>query len=493
MARREPTSPMPWRKMIVDPSAPYATRVRQALSDGGLRTALDRATARLGRQRVRAMAAVDGPRLRDAARAARERAITQLPNLLEQLERKLLGNGCEVHWAADAEEASDVICSIARGTGARLAVKSKSMVTEEIGLNGALERAGVQVVETDLGEYIIQLANEPPSHIIAPVIHKRVEDVSALFQRELGMAPTTDPAAMCATARAELRDRFLKADLGISGCNFAIAETGTVCIVTNEGNGRMVTSMPPVYVAVMGIEKVVATVEDAVLLWQAASRSATGQDVSVYFSMSSGPRRAGHADGPKEMHVVLLDNGRSRVLERGYAEALLCIRCGACLNACPVYREIGGHAYGETAYNGPIGAVITPLLSRDVSKAKALPFASTLCGACRDVCPVKIDLPQLLLDLRRDVVEQGTDSAVERLAIRGFARAMGRLSRYRRATRLARVVTRILGRAGRSSLAWLPPPLGAWTRTRDFPAFPARSFRDVWRDRSARKRDGSAQ
>ncbi len=468
--------------MAVDVHAAYRVRVRQALDDDALRTALDRATERLSEHRAEAMAAVDSPRLRDEAQAARAYAVQHLPELLAALERNLLANGCHVHWARNAAEARQVVCEIAARHAVRHVVKSKSMVTEEIGLNAALERSGIEVVETDLGEYIVQLANETPSHILAPVIHKRAEDVSELLQRRLGMPPTQDPADMCAAARRELRGEFLRADMGISGCNFAIADTGTICIVTNEGNGRMVTSMPPVYVAVAGIEKVVATVEHAVLLWQAASRSATGQAVSVYFTLSSGPRRPGQPDGPEEMHVVLLDNGRSRMLQRGYGEALRCIRCGACLNACPVYREIGGHAYGDTAYNGPIGAVITPLLAEDMASARELPYASSLCGICRDVCPVKIDIPRLLLDLRSELVARKIPPVSERAVARAFASAMQSARRYGAVRRTARWLARLFG--GRDGyLPKLPPPLGRWTRTRDFPLPAAQGFAELWDER----------
>ncbi len=470
--------------MTVDVGAPYRQRLEQALGDEAQRTAIERATARLSDQRTKALAAVDNPRLRDEARAIRQSAIQDLPSLLEELEANLTVNGCQVHWARNAAEATGIVQEIADRSGTRRVVKSKSMVTEEIGLNEALENTGIDVVETDLGEYIVQLANEPPSHIIAPVIHKRVEDISELFQRELGMPPTDDPAVMCAAARQRLRREFLGADMGISGCNFAIAETGTLCIITNEGNGRMVTSMPRVYVAVAGIEKVVQTVEDAVLLWQAASRNATGQNVSVYFSMSSGPRRPGHADGPEEMHVVLLDNGRCRMLERGYGDAALCIRCGACINACPVYREIGGHAYGRTPYNGPIGAVITPLLADDPTSYRELPYASSLCGVCRDVCPVKIDLPRLLLDLRSDMTESGSTPKLERIAIRAYTRSMESPTRFRRLQRLARMARR---------LPVLPPPLSRWARTRELPRVPDKSFQQLWSDQRETDRGGSGE
>jgi L-lactate dehydrogenase complex protein LldF len=468
------TAPTRESTMTVDVRAPYSVRVKQALEDENLRTALDRATERLSEHREQAMAAIDEPRLRDEARAVRQFAIEHLPDLLEELERNLLANGCHVHWARDASEAIGAVLEIARLRQVRDVVKSKSMVTEEIGLNEALERSGVDVVETDLGEFIVQLAGEPPSHITAPVIHKRAEDISELFQKKLDMPPTTDPAEMCAAARQELRNEFLLADMGISGGNFAIAETGTICIITNEGNGRMVTSMPRIYVAIVGIEKVVRSVEDAVLLWQAASRSATGQNVSVYFSMSSGPRRNSHPDGPTEMHVILLDNGRSRMIERGYGDAALCIRCGACANVCPVYREIGGHAYGQTAYSGPIGAIVTPLLEYDVTFARELPFASSLCGACRDVCPVKIDLPRLLLDLRSDIVDRGAAPLHERMAARAYASAMRKPGRYSRAVRLARRFAR---------LPLLPTPTNVWKRTRNLPRFAAKTFRELWAER----------
>ncbi len=470
--------------MTVDANAPYTARVRQALTDDSLRIALERATSRLSGKRAQALALIDAARLREEARAVRETAVANLPDLLEELEANLTTNGCQVHWAADGKEANEIVERIARQHGASRVVKSKSMVTEEIRLNDALVHAGLKVVETDLGEYIAQLANEPPSHITAPVVHKRAEDIGELFHRELGTEPTADPAKICAAARQRLRDEFLRADVGISGCNFAIAETGTVCIITNEGNGRMVSTMPPVYIAVMGIEKVVPRVEDAILLWQAVARNATGQNASVYFSMSSGPRRPGQADGPDEMHVVLLDNGRSRILERGYADVLLCVRCGACLNACPVYREIGGHAYGATAYSGPIGAVITPLLSNSPTSVKELPFASSLCGVCRDVCPVKIDLPRLLLDLRSEMTRKRSSPMWERLAIRTYTHVVGRSSRFRRLSRIIRSLARWLPSNDTGKITRLPPPLHEWTRSRLFPPPPLKTFRELWDERN---------
>jgi L-lactate dehydrogenase complex protein LldF len=470
--------------MAVDAAAPYRTRVRQALADDGMRAALDRATEHLRERRDRAIAEVDERRFRDEAGAVRRYAIQHLPDLLEQLEGNLIANGCQVHWARDAAEALGVVLEIAREHRVEDVVKSKSMVTEEIGLNDALERSGINVVETDLGEFIVQLAGEPPSHILAPVIHKRVEDIAEVLHDELDIPHTTDPEELCAAARRELRNEFLVADMGISGCNFAIAETGTICIITNEGNGRMVTSLPRVYVAIAGIEKVVCSAEDAVLLWQAASRNATGQNVSVYLSMSSGPRRRGETDGPDEMHVILLDNGRSRILERGYGDAALCIRCGACIDVCPVYREIGGHAYGRTPYSGPIGAVLTPLLDYDIRAARDLPFASSLCGACRDVCPVRIDLPRLLLDLRSVVVQRNASPVGERIALRAYSAVMRRPAPYRALARLLALL---------GPLAGLLPPLSTWRRSRSLPRFAAKRFGALWRQPEREHEEGAAE
>jgi L-lactate dehydrogenase complex protein LldF len=371
-------------------------------------------------------------------------------------------------------------------------VKAKSMATEETHLNTALEQGGMKVVETDLGEYIIQLAGEPPSHIIAPVVHKRLEDIAELFTRELDLPPTLDPQVICAAARTLLRREFLAADMGISGCNFAIAETGTVCIVTNEGNGRMTSSLPRVYVVVMGLEKIVPTMEDAFLQYQALCRSATGQQCSVYLSMTSGPRKPGDVEGPAEFHVILMDNGRLDMLAKGYGEALCCIRCGACLNVCPVYREIGGHAYGST-YSGPIGAVISPLLHTKVTEQEQLPFASTLCGACRDACPVKIDLPQLLLDLRRDVVEEKA-GWFDHTAIRGFANTMQSRAAYETAGKVASLATNVVAGFGGGNIKFMPGPLAGWTDSRNFPPFARRSFREQWSERQRqRKKISGAQ
>ncbi|MCB0185807.1 MAG: lactate utilization protein, partial [Caldilineaceae bacterium] len=322
--------------------------------------------------------------------------------------------------------------------------------------------------------------------IVAPVIHRRLEDISAIMQRTLDMPPTFDPEVMCALARAKLRQEFLTAEMGVSGCNFAIAETGTICIVTNEGNGRFTSTMPRLYVALMGIEKLVPTVEDAFLQYQALCRSTSGQQTSGYLSMTSGPRKVGDRDGPEEFHVVLLDNGRSRMLADGYGEALMCIRCGACLNTCPVYREVGGHAYGST-YSGPIGSVISPLLAMEVTGADKLPHASSLCGACRDACPVKIDLPRLLLSLRRDQVRAGDAPLFDTMAMKSFVHTMRSRSRYESAGKLASIGSNTMATFSSGNMKFLPPPLSAWTASRDFPPFARRSFRELWRERRSRR------
>jgi L-lactate dehydrogenase complex protein LldF len=336
--------------------------------------------------------------LRLGARRIRQDAIRRLPDLLNMLADAVEANGGRVFFAADGREACSHIVGLARERGAKRLVKSKSMVTEEIGLNRALESAGFQITETDLGEWIVQLAGETPSHIVAPAIHLTRGQVAALFEEAGGTPLSDDPEDLCAFARERLRSEFLAADIGISGCNFAVAETGTLCLVTNEGNGRMVTSVPRIHIAVMGMERVVATWEELDLFLALLARSATGQQLSAYTTLCSGQRRSGEVDGPEEFHLVIVDNGRSSLLGTPFQEMLDCIRCGSCLNVCPVYRQIGGHAY-DAVYPGPMGAVLTPLL--EGTPACELSQASTLCGACYQACPVMIPLQDLLLALRR--------------------------------------------------------------------------------------------
>ncbi|HWQ12438.1 MAG TPA: LutB/LldF family L-lactate oxidation iron-sulfur protein [Roseiflexaceae bacterium] len=471
--------------MTPQPVAFYE-RVEDALRDPSLQTALGRATTRFVANRASALAQVsDFETLREQARAIRAGALARLDELLARLAENVERRGGHVCWAEDGEQARRYILELARDRGVRVVVKSKSMASEEIHLNQALEGAGLEVVETDLGEYIIQLSGDTPSHIIAPAIHMTREQVRDLFERRLGMPPTDDIPTMTATARAALRQRFLQADMGISGVNFGVADEGAICIVENEGNARLTTTAPRIHVAVMGIERVCERLEDLGVLLQVLARSATGQRLSVYTSVLSGPRRPGEADGPEEFHLVLLDNGRSRIIGGDYAEALMCIRCGACLNACPVYQSIGGHAYGGV-YSGPIGAVLTPLLQPDLPDVHKLPHASSLCGACQWACPVRIAIPDLLLRLRADAVKKGKYEWFEPLAMLGYRQAMGSPALYALGGRLASIGTRIMGGpSGR--IGWLPPPLDQWTKERDFPAFAAKSFHQIWEERQREK------
>lgn len=380
----------------------FRQNTEDACRNGTLRAVLDHATRYFQSKRAAALAVFDGREEHFArARAARLTALSRLPELLEQLEQNASAAGVHVHWAVDAAEASALISGIARENNVRVVVKGKSMITEEIGLNAALQNAGAEVWETDLGEFIVQLAGEAPSHIIAPAIHKSRAEVAELFLEKLGLEGQSIPE-LTLLARQALREKFLTADMGVTGVNMAVAKSGSVILVENEGNIRMSTTCPPLHVAVMSLEKVVATLEDAADVLRALPRSATGQRMSSYVSVLTGPRKAGEADGAKEMHLVILDNGRSKILaDPILAEALLCFRCGACVNACPVYQTVGGHAYGWI-YSGPIGAVLNSLLlppddSRDT------PYGCTLCGACAQACPLGIDHPKMLLALRQQL------------------------------------------------------------------------------------------
>lgn len=463
-------------------SISFYERVDDALHDDTLKTALTRATTRFIGNRAAAVGALPAAEsLRDQARAIRAHALANLDTLLVRLAANVEARGGHVCWASDGEEARRYIADLAQARGVRTIVKSKSMASEEIHLNQALEAGGFQVVETDLGEYMIQLSGETPSHIIAPAIHMTRERVSELFNQHLGMPPTDDIPTMTKVARRALRQRFLEADMGISGVNFGVADSGAVVIVENEGNARLSTTVPRIHVAIMGIERIVEKLDDLGVMLQVLARSATGQKLSVYTSIIGGPARPGEPDGPEEFHLVLLDNGRSQILGGQYAESLLCIRCGACLNACPVYQAIGGHAYGGV-YSGPIGAILTPLLQPDLPDAHLLPQASSLCGACQEVCPVRIAIPDLLLRLRADAVRAGKSHPAERAAMRGYTTVMRNPMLYRASGNAARVGSRLLGRKGR--IRRLPPPLNLWTRGRDFPMPQGRqSFGEWWEER----------
>jgi len=461
----------------------FVPAAQAALSDPALRAAVKRATDTAAKKRLVTMfwaGRAHGEALRQQAAQARRRALRDLPALLEQAEAAMTANGIQVLWAADGDEVRRLVLDIAARHDVRRAVKSKSMVSEEVALNHALQAHDIDVLETDLGEFIVQLSDETPSHIVTPVIHKSKETIRDLFVRELDMPPTDDAEAMTQFARGHLRRAFLEADMGISGGNFIIAETGALCLVTNEGNGRMVTALPRVHVALVGIEKVIATVEDYATLTQILPRSSTGQTMTVYTQMIHGPRGADD-DGPEHVYVILVDNGRSDIYATGYAEALACIRCGACLNACPVYEATGGHAYGWV-YSGPIGAVITPLLT-GLENASPLPHASSLCGLCKEVCPVDIDLPRMLLDLRHDLDETGHTPPVWKGGMRGFGIVAG-------SPRLFELAERAAGLGGRflPPRPPLPPPLNGWTNVRDLPAIPPKSFRRLWAERQKAKK-----
>jgi L-lactate dehydrogenase complex protein LldF len=448
-------------------SETFKENAKAALADVQLRGALKNATSLFGERRKQAAASLPNwEDLRSQARAIKDEVLLHLDRYLEEFVHNAESRGAQIHWARDGAEANAIICGLATERNARIVVKSKSMTTEETHLNDALEAAGLQVVETDLGEYIIQLAHEPPSHIIAPAIHKNRRQIGELFTAELGMAPTDDVDQMTSIARATLRDRFAAADIGISGVNFAIAETGTIVIVENEGNIRLTTSLPRVHIAVMGIEKVLPRFDDLDVFLKLLPRSGTGQRLTTYQSFITGTKPRPEDEGPEELHIVLLDNGRSRMLAHPVTrQSLACIRCGACLNSCPVYQQVGGHAYGSV-YPGPIGAVITPQLM-GIEKAAQLPYASSLCGACREVCPVKIDIPQLLLHLRGEISPR-KGSVSERLAFKLWARVMTSPSLYKLSSVAGRVLQRVM------------PISRAWTNGRDLRPIESKSFHELW-------------
>ncbi len=458
----------------------FYDRVEDALNKPIQRGAFDRATQRLQGGRLSAFAAFAiGDETRDRARLIRAHTISQLDTYLAQFAASVERVGGVVHWANDAHEAVKIVREIAASNAVKTVVKSKSMLSEEIHLNHALEQGGIEVVESDLGEYIIQLAGETPSHIIAPVIHRIKGQVAEVLHDKVGMPMTDDVAEMNAFVRGKLRRVFLTADMGISGVNFGVAQTGTIVTVTNEGNGRMTTTMPRIHVAMMGIERLVPTLDDLSVMLQVLARSATGQKLSVYSNLITGARRAGEHDGPEQLHVVLVDNGRSKLLVGECAEMLYCIRCGACLNACPVYKQIGGHAYGGV-YTGPMGAVLTPLLN-GISEWSDLPHASSLCGACRDACPVRIDLPRMLLELRNEGNKAGKTPTWITLGVRAFKTAAVSPTLFKMGARMARLGTSLIARHG-----WinkLPAPLKGWTQSRDFPSFAPKTFSEMMRDR----------
>ena len=423
--------------------------------------------------------------LRERGRAIKAHTIENLDYYLEMVERNVTRAGGKVFFAKDAAAVQQYVVDLARAKGVKMVIKSKSMVSEEVDINHRLIEEGIEPVETDLGEYIIQLADETPYHIIAPAIHKSREDVSELFQQKLNTPHYEEIEDLAGEARRQLREKFIRADMGMTGANFVVAETGTLTLVTNEGNGRMCTSMPRIHVAVAGMEKIVPSMEDLGIFLRLLIRSATGQRISSYVTTVTGPRRSDDEDGPEEFHLIIVDNGRSKLLADPHLrESLYCLRCGACMNTCPVYRKVGGHAYGWV-YPGPIGAVISPVMT-SISGAKDLPYASSLCGACREVCPVKINLPRMLLHLRKELAEGETypsersAPAVERLAMKGWRLGMSNPLFLGIANRIGRLLQKPLVRDGR--ITRLPLALSGWTRYRWLPAIASRPFRKRWRD-----------
>jgi L-lactate dehydrogenase complex protein LldF len=457
------------------PGTTLRQRTADAVADDRLGTNVARAVDRFASHRTAGLAELDdSDGLRRAARAVKQQVLADLPALLERFADQVIARGGNVCWAPTAADARRYIVDVVEAAGATRVAKSKSMATEEIDLNPALEAAGTQVVETDLGEWIIQLAGETPSHIIAPALHKDRHQIKDLFVDVAAAPPAidTEPTELIRFARQQLRQVFLNADVGITGANIAVADTGSIVLVTNEGNGRLVTALPRTHVVVLGMERLAADWSQADLLLALLARSATGQRLSSYTSVVTGPRGPGEIDGPDELHVVILDNGRSDLLAGEYHEMLGCIRCGACLNVCPVYRQTGGHAYGWV-YPGPMGAVLTPLLAGEAPEAAELADASTLCGACMDACPVQIPLQDMLLSLRRATA--GDAGRGQKAAWRAWSGAWSDARSYSATTRAA-----TWGRWA-SDLAGRLPVGRAWAEGRAVPRPADERFRDRWR------------
>lgn len=476
-------------------SVEFDRKIHKTLADANLLLASYVATGRLLSQRREAVsprALPEYEELRDQASRLKKHTIENLDYYLEQLERNVAARGGKVIFAKDGAEVADFMVRLANEKGVRRIVKSKSMATEEIDFNERLNESGLETVETDLGEFLVQLAHQRPYHIVGPSMHMTRYDVADLFTRNLGVEHETVPEKQTMIARRVLREKFLKADIGVSGANFLVADSGAVVLVTNEGNARLTTALPRIHVAIAGIEKLVPRAQDLAVFLKLLARSSTGQELTVYTSFLAGPRREGELDGPEEFYLVLLDNGRSRVLEdRDKRQTLYCIRCGACLNYCPVYRKIGGHSF-PWVYSGPIGTVITPLFL-GIGHEPALPFASSLCGACGEVCPVRIELPRILLEQRAEVNQarsRDTQHRLERLAFRAWAWLMRHPRLYEMMGLMAAAA------APRTEpgtwIRRLPAPFNAgpakaWSSGRDLPPAPSRSFRQMWRERAARE------
>jgi L-lactate dehydrogenase complex protein LldF len=465
-------------------SAPeFPVAAKRALGNAQLRQNVRRATEIIRNKRALVVGEMpDWEQLRESAHAIKDHVLRHLDFYLEQFEAACTRAGGHVHWARDADEANRLVIEIVQGHHEREIIKVKTMTSDETQLNAALDAAGIVPYETDLADLIIQLGQDRPSHIVVPALHKNRAEIRELFQRTMKLAALgPEPQDLTNAARTFLREKFLRVTVGFSGANFAIADTGSVCVVESEGNGRMCVTLPKLLVTLVGIEKIIPSFGDLEVFLQLLSRSATGERMNPYNSIWTGARAG---DGPQEFHVVLLDNGRTNVLaDAASRETLDCIRCAACLNACPVYRQTGGHAYGSI-YSGPIGAILTPQLQA-MEHSTSLPYASSLCGACYEVCPVKINIPEILIHLRRRIVDEQTGHLAERVAMKAAAFAFAGSSRLAIVQKLARAAQWPFKRGDR--LAKLPGPLGAWTDARDLPAVPAESFRDWWK-RTRRQR-----
>ncbi len=454
-------------------------RTKKALADEALRRAVAYTTDRLRGGRLRAADELgDWELWRERGREIRSHTVAHLDYYLGQFADNVTRAGGHVHFCRTGGDAVKSFMDIARKHDAKLVAKGKSMVSEEIDLNHRLEEAGIEAIETDLGEYILQLAKETPSHLIIPAIHKNKQQIADLFGEKEGRTFVPETKVLAGYARDQLRNIFLQADIGLTGCNFGVAETGSITLVSNEGNGRMVSTLPKVHVVVMGMERLVPTMQDLEVVLNLLARSATGQKLTVYTSLITGPKRPEDLDGPEELHVLVLDNGRSSQLgDPIFQDVLNCIRCAACLNVCPVYRHIGGHTYGSV-YSGPIGAVLTPLLKQDMNEAGTLAYASSLCGACYEACPVKIPLHDMLVHLRHRKVRLKLTPLPERIAFKAYQTLFGSVTLYRFAGKAGRVLSRPMSRDGHIKFA--PGPFSGWTQSRWLPALPKQSFRDRW-------------
>ncbi|MCQ1857997.1 LutB/LldF family L-lactate oxidation iron-sulfur protein [Haemophilus sputorum] len=459
---------------------PFKQRVEQQVNNEIMRKAVVKAQETIGANRQKMVDELGNwEEWRDLSKQFRNHVLANLDAYLYQLSEKVTQNGGHVYFAETAEEATAYIRKVALEKKAKTIVKSKSMVTEEIGMNHVLEAEGIKVVETDLGEYLLQIVGDKPSHIVVPAIHKDRHRIRKELHEVLGYEGTEQPEEMNAFVRKTLRKDFLEADIGISGCNFAVPETGSVCLVTNEGNLRLATTVPKTHIAVMGMERLAPTFKEVDALITMLCRSAVGAKLTAYNTWLTGPRLEGEVDGPEDFHLVIVDNGRSKILESEFEEVLRCIRCGACLNTCPAYRQIGGHGYGSI-YPGPIGAVISPLLG-GYDEFKELPYACSLCNACNSVCPVKIPLAQLILKHREKMVEAGITPKSEQLAIKGFTFANARPSVWNASVKIGAKLAGKFIKNGKAPIHF--GALGEWTKARDLPSVEGESFREWFKNR----------